>query len=137
MKHTRSELREKIMIILYQIDFYKKENMEFEIKDVIKEQVEIENDFVNSIVFGVLDKQELLIDLIEKYLKNWTFKRLGSTDQAILKLSVFELLFTSTPKIVVINEAIELAKKYSDEKVVPLINGVLDNILDNEVNNGL
>ena len=46
MKHTRSELREKIMIILYQIDFYKKENMEFEIKDVIKEQVEIENDFV-------------------------------------------------------------------------------------------
>ena len=137
MKHTRSELREKIMIILYQIDFYKKENMEFEIKDVIKEQVEIENDFVNLIVFGVLEKQETLIELIEKHLKNWSFKRLGNTDQAILKLSVFELMYTSTPKVVVINEAIELAKKYSDEKVVPLINGVLDNILDNEVTNGL
>ena len=137
MKYSRSELREKIMIILYQIDFYKKENMEFEIKDVIKEQVEIENDFVNLIVFGVLKNEETLIDLIEKYLKNWSFKRLGSTDQAILKLSVFELLYTTTPKVVVINEAIELAKKYSDEKVVPLINGVLDNILDNEVNNGL
>ena len=137
MKHTRSELREKIMIILYQIDFYKKENMEFEIKDVIKEQVEIENDFVNLIVFGVLEKQETLIELIEKHLKNWSFKRLGNTDQAILKLSVFELMYTSTPKVVVINEAVELAKKYSDEKVVPLINGVLDNILDNEVPNGL
>ncbi len=137
MKYTRSELREKVMVILYQIDFYKKENMEFEIKDVIKEQIEIENEFVNLLVYGVLEKEKEIVKLIEKYLKNWSFKRLGNTDQAILKLSVFELLYTSTPKVVVINEAIELAKKYSDEKIVPLINGVLDNMLDNEVNNEL
>lgn len=137
MKYTRSELREKVMVILYQIDFYKKENMEFETKNVIKEQIEIENEFVNLLVYGVLEKEKEIIKLIEKYLKNWSFKRLGNTDQAILKLSVFELLHTSTPKVVVINEAIELAKKYSDEKIVPLINGVLDNILDNEVKNEL
>ncbi len=137
MRHTRSELREKVMIILYQVDFYKKENLDYEIKDIIKEQLDIENEFVNLLVYGVIEKEKDLINLIEKYLKNWSFKRLGNTDQAILKLSVFELLYTSTPKAVVINEAIELAKKYSDEKVVPLINGVLDNILDNEVKNEL
>lgn len=137
MKYTRTELREKVMIILYQIDFFKKENMEYDTKSVIKEQIEIENEFVNLLVYGVIEKEKELIEIVEKNLKEWSFKRLGNTDQAILKLSVFELLYTSTPKVVVINEAIELAKKYSDEKVVPLINAVLDNILDTEVTNGL
>ncbi len=133
MKYTRSELREKIMIILYQIDFYKNEKIEYDVSSIIKEHVEINNEFVNSIVYGVIEKENHIIGIIEKYLKNWSFKRLGTTDQAILKLSVFELLFTSTPKVVAINEAIELSKKYSDEKVVPMINAVLDAVLDNEV----
>ena len=137
MKYSRSELREKVMVILYQIDFYKREKIEYDTKFVIKENLDIENEFVNSLVYGVGEKENELVKIIEKYLKNWSFKRLGYTDQAILKLSVFELLFMSTPNIVVINEALELAKKYSDEKVVPMINAVLDNILDNEEENEL
>lgn len=133
MKLTRTELREKIMIILYQIDFYQKENISFDVKKVIKEHVEIDSEFVNTIVFGVLEKLKTIDTLIEKYLKDWSLDRLGKTDKAILRLSTFELMYFDTPKIVCINEAIELAKKYSDEKVVKLINGVLDSILDNEV----
>jgi N utilization substance protein B len=133
MKLTRTELREKIMIILYQIDFYKKENLDFDIKKVIKENVEIENEFVNSIVYGVFEKVNEIDNLIGKYIKNWDLNRLGKTDKAILRLSTYELMYYDTPKIVCINEAIELAKKYSDDKIVKLINGVLDNILDNEV----
>ena len=136
MKHTRSELREKIMIILYQIDFYKNGNMDYKVEDVIKENLDIDNDFVKEIVYGVLDKEKDLVELIENHLKDWSFKRLGATDQAILKLSTYELLYTNTPNVVAINEGIELAKKYSDEKVVPMINAVLDSIL-NEENNGL
>jgi len=132
MKYTRSELREKIMIILYQIDFYKKGKMQFSIEDVIKENLDIDNDFVKEIVYGVLDKESNIIELIENHLKDWSFKRLGSTDQAILKLSTYELLYTDTPDVVAINEAVELAKKYSDEKVVPMINAVLDSILNEE-----
>ncbi len=132
MKYTRSELREKIMIILYQIDFYKKGNMEYSIEDVIKENLDIENEFVKNIVYGVIEKESELINIIESHLKDWSFKRLGSTDQAILKLSTYELLYTDTPKVVSINEGIELAKKYSDEKVVPMINAVLDGILNEE-----
>jgi N utilization substance protein B len=132
MKYTRSELREKIMIILYQIDFYKKGKMEFSIDNVIKENLDIDNDFVKEIVYGVLDKESDIVELIENHLKDWSFKRLGSTDQAILKLSTYELLYTDTPDVVAINEAVELAKKYSDEKVVPMINAVLDSILNEE-----
>ena len=132
MKYTRSDLREKIMIILYQIDFYKKGKMDYKIDDVIKENLDIDNDFVKDIVYGVLDKENELVELIENHLKDWSFKRLGSTDQAILKLSTYELLYTDTPDVVAINEAIELAKKYSDEKVVPMINAVLDSILNEE-----
>ncbi len=132
MKYTRSELREKIMIILYHIDFYIREKMDYNIEDVIKENLDIDNEFVKSIVYGVIEKENEIISLIEKYLKNWNFKRLGYTDQAILKLSVYELLYTDTPKVVAINEGIELAKKYSDEKVVPMINAVLDGILNEE-----
>ena len=136
MKYTRSELREKIMIILYQIDFYKKGKMDYQVDEVIKENIDIENDFVKKIVYGVLDKENEIIELIENHLKNWSFKRLGSTDQAILKLSTYELIYTDTPAIVSINEAVELAKKYSDEKVAPMINAVLDSVL-NEENNEL
>jgi N utilization substance protein B len=136
MKYTRSELREKIMIILYQIDFYRRGKMEYNIDDVIKENLDIDNEFVKDIVYGVIEKEKELVDLIEIHLKDWNFKRLGYTDQAILKLSTYELLYTDTPKVVSINEGIELAKKYSDEKVVPMINAVLDSIL-NEENNGL
>ena len=132
MKYTRSELREKIMIILYQIDFYKNGKMEYKVEDVIKENLDIDNDFVKEIVYGVIEKEPELIEIVENHLKDWSFKRLGSTDQAILKLSTYELLYTDTPKVVAINEAIELAKKYSDEKVVPMINAVLDSILNEE-----
>lgn len=136
MKYTRSELREKVMIILYQIDFYKKGKMDYKVEEVIKENLDMDNDFVKTMVYGVLEKEPELIELIENHLKDWSFKRLGSTDQAILKLSTYELLYMDTPNIVSINEGIELAKKYSDEKVVPMINAVLDSILDEE-NNGL
>ena len=132
MKLTRTEAREKIMIILYQIDFYIKEKMDFNIDDVIKENMEIDNKYVNDIVHGVCDNMESIDEIITKYLDGWDLDRLGKTDRAILRLGAYEILHYDTPKIVAINEAVELAKKYSDDKVVKLINAVLDKIRDNE-----
>ena len=132
MKLTRTEAREKIMIILYQIDFYIKDNISFDVEEVIKENLEIDNKYVRDIVNGVLENLEELDEVINKYLDNWDLDRLGKTDKAILRLAAYEMLHYDTPKIVAINEAVELAKKYSDEKVVKLINAVLDKIRDNE-----
>ena len=132
MKLTRTEAREKIMFILYQIDFYKKENIEYNLEDVFHENLEMDNKYVKDIVNGVLENQDKIDETINKYLDNWDLDRLGKTDRAILRLSTYEMIYYDTPKVVVINEAVELAKKYSDDKVVKLINAVLDKVRDNE-----
>lgn len=132
MNKTRSELRKDIMTILYQINIYKKNKMEFNTDDVIKEVVEIDNEFVKEIVYGVLTYQNEIDSIANKYLNNWTIDRLGNTDKAILEMSIYELLYTETPDIVCINEGIELAKLYSDDSVRKMINAVLDNVYHNK-----
>ena len=132
MKLNRTQAREKIMIILYQIDFYIKGNISFDVEEVIKENLEIDNKYVRDVVNGVLEHLDTIDSTISKYLENWDLNRLGKTDKAILRLGAYEMMYYDTPSIVAINEAVELSKKYSDEKVVSLINAVLDKIRDNE-----
>ncbi len=135
MKVTRSELREKIMTILYQINVYKKDKIDYKIEDVIKENDKTDNEFIKEIVYGTIEKEKELDTLIDKYLKDWKVNRLGNIDKAIFEMSVYELMYTDTPHIVSINEGILLSKKYSDLKVSKLLNAVLDEILNNEVKN--
>ena len=131
---TRSELRKRIMTILYQIAVFDKNKIEYNVDDLIKENVEIDNEFVKEIVYGTVTYKNEIDELANKYMKDWTIDRLGFTDIAILRMAIYELIYSDTPDIVVINEAIELAKSYSDDKVVKLINGVLDKIYHEEVN---
>lgn len=130
MAVSRSELREKIMTILYQIDMYKKSNYDYDLDKVIKENMEISNEFVNTIVNGVLDNYDELNKIANEYLTDWTIDRLDNLGATILRMSLYEIKYTDTPNIVVINEAIELAKKYSDENVRKMINAVLDKIVN-------
>lgn len=132
MTVSRSELREKIMTILYQVEMYKKSKYEYKIEDVIKENSEIKNTFVDDMVYGVLYKQNELDELANKYLNNWTIDRIESIGACILRMSIYEIKYMDTPDIVVINEAIELAKKYSDDKVKNMINAVLDKIVNGD-----
>lgn len=129
---NRSELREIIMKVIYQIKILNAAKMEYDVKDLIKEQLEVENEFVNTCVLGIIEKNKEIDELANKYLKDWTMTRLNKVDQAILSLGIYELLYTDTPSVVAINEAIELAKKYSEEAVVKMINGVLDKIYHEE-----
>ena len=131
MAVSRSELREKIMTILYQIEMYKKSNYDYDINKVIKENMEVYNNFVNSIVNGVLNNINELDDLANKYLNNWTIDRIETIGACILRMGIYEIKYTDTPDIVAINEAVELAKKYCDEKVKNMINAVLDKIVNN------
>lgn len=126
---NRSELRKIIMTILYQICIYDSNKVNYDIKDVINESMEIENNFVNTIVNGVIEHKTELDDIANKYLKDWSIDRLGKTDQSILRMGIYEMLYTDTPDVVCINEAVELAKEYSDDKVKNMINAVLDNVM--------
>ena len=129
---NRVELREKCMTILYQIEVYNKNKIEFDIQDVIKKNIDIDNEFVKEIVYGVLTYKNDIDKLVNKYMTDWTIDRLGNTDIAIMRIGVFELMYTDTPSVVAINEAIELSKKYSDDSVRKMINGVLDKIYHEE-----
>ena len=130
MSVSRSELREKIMTILYQIEMYNRNKFEYKIEDIIKENINISNDFVNKIVNGVIEKHKELDEKANEYLTDWTIDRLDNLGATILRMSIYEILYTDTPKIVVINEAVELAKKYSDDNVKKMINAVLDKIIN-------
>lgn len=127
---SRSELREKAMTIIYQISLYKKNKMEFDVDSVIKENLEVDNEFVKDLVYGVVTSYDELGELANKYLKNWTIDRLDMTGASILRIALYEIKYMDTPDVVVINEAVELAKKYSDDDVKNMINAVLDKVIN-------
>lgn len=132
MQTNRSELRKLCMTILYQIEIYKQNHIEYETDKVINEVSEIENEFIKEIVYGVITYKKEIDEVANKYLDGWTIDRLGNTDGAILRIGIFELLYTDTPEVVAINEAIELAKTYSDDKVRKMINACLDKVYHNK-----
>lgn len=125
---NRSEARGVIMTILYQVFMYDNNKIDYNLEDVFKENLKIDNEFVRKMVKGVLDNIKDIDAIANKHLKEWKITRLGLPDQAILRLGIYELLYTDTPEVVAINEAVELSKKYSDDKVKNMINGVLDKV---------
>lgn len=129
MQKTRSELRIIIMTILYQIDIFDERKIAYNIDDVINENIDVDNEFVKDIVYGVITYKNDLDVLANKYITDWTIDRLDKTGTNILRMALYELKYMDTPEVVVINEAIELAKKYCDDSVRKIINAVLDKVI--------
>ena len=129
MAKTRSELREKAMVILYQIDILKSNNLMNNLFNGSKENLEVDNEFVRNIVYGVITHEESLNEIANSKMKDWSIERIDKTGAAILRIGLYEILYEEeTPNIVAINEAVELAKKYSDDNVRKIINAVLDKV---------
>ena len=129
---NRSELREIAMKVLYQVYIYQNSNTSYDVNELIKDQIEVENEFVDELVNGVIKNQKEISRLANDNLTGWDIDRLSKVDKAILSIGIYELVYTETPSVVAINEAVELAKKYSDEKVVKMINAALDKIYHKE-----
>ncbi len=85
-------------------------------------------DFANRLFEGAVAEATALDELVIHYAENWRLERLAAIDRAILRLAAHELGTRKTPHKVVIDEAIELAKKFSSEDAGPFINGILDAI---------
>lgn len=130
---NRSELRKRIMTILYQINVYENGHIDYQVDDVIQEVMEMDNEFVKNVVYGVITYRNEIDEVANRHLDGWLIGRLGNTDQAILRMGIYELLYTDIPEIVAINEAIELAKLYSDDAVRKMINGVMDQVYHEKV----
>ena len=83
---------------------------------------------IRKYVEGVFNNLSDLNEIIEKHSKNWTMARMPTTDRCVLRVATFELTKSSAPRKVVINEAIELAKKYGTADSGSFVNAVLDKI---------
>jgi len=82
--------------------------------------------FANLLFEGAAHDASSLDDLIAKYASNWRLERISAIDRAILRLALHELRATDTPPKIVINEAVDLAKKFSSEDAGGFVNGILD-----------
>jgi len=129
---NRSEQRQTIMIILYQIFLFEQKENLIELQSYIEEMTKKEEPFVKDTISGVLKNRVIIKEKANQYLKDWLIDRLSKIDQAIISIGIYELLWTDTPPAVCINEAIELAKQYSDDAVRKMINGVLDKVYRNK-----
>ncbi|PTH23839.1 transcription antitermination factor NusB [Staphylococcus arlettae] len=126
---SRKESRTQALQTLFQIEIKNNTLTINEAINFIKDENEdLDFDFITWLVTGVKDHETVLDDKIQPHLKEWTLDRLLKTDRIILRMATFELLQSDTPKKVVINEAVELAKQFSDDDHYKFINGVLSNI---------
>lgn len=128
----RSAAREEAFKILYSLEI-QKENLEeqlemyFENEEIIDEEIK---KYIKDIVLGI----EKNISEIEKKIsdnlkKDWKIERISKINLVLLKLAIYEILYTETPYKVAINEAIEIAKKYGDDSSPNFINGILASIV--------
>lgn len=126
---NRSKLREIIIKVLYQSYIYDGKKISYSVNDLVKEQLEEKNDFINEAISYIKKNQNEIDNLANKHMKDWSIDRLSKVDKAIISLGIYELKNKDIPDVVAINESIELSKKYSDEKVTKMINSILDKIM--------
>lgn len=126
---SRKESRMQAFQTLFQLEMKDTELTINEAINFIKDdEPELDFDFIHWLVTGVKDHETVLDDTIKPHLKDWSLQRLLKTDRIILRMATFELLHSDTPPKVIINEAVELAKQFSDDEHYKFINGVLSNI---------
>lgn len=125
---TRRESREAIFQLLYAREFFR--DLEFtEFYAYYSKNAEkIYNEFVKSAFFGVCENIEAIDAEIEASSVKWKISRMAKVTRNILRLAVYELTLSEVPAKAVINEALELAKKYDDDQSPAFINGILNKI---------
>ncbi|EOU1699194.1 transcription antitermination factor NusB [Clostridium perfringens] len=132
---NRVKSREYLLQLAYQMEITSETALEtfnsfMENEDISKDDLDLA--YIKSGLLGIEENKEKLDSLIESQLVKWKLNRISKVNLSILKISTYEMLFAEdVPGKVSINEAIELCKKYSDNKSVSFINGVLDKVYKN------
>ncbi len=128
---SRKASRETAFILLFEAECREDETA-LEIFEYAEQFREFKlDDYVKKVFFGVQERRKEIDELIEANLVGWNKKRISPVSKAILALSTFEMLaLEDVPAIVSINEAVELSKKYDDDKTYVFVNGVLNAIAD-------
>ena len=131
---NRSDMRENAFNLIYSLEIQKNVNLEEQI-ELYLESNNIEDkeaiDYIKDAVFGTQKNEDEIIKDIEKNLKSdWKIERISKIDLVILKLAIYEIKYKNLPFKVVINEAVELAKKYGEDSSKNFVNGILASIVN-------
>lgn len=130
---NRSAIRENAFKLIYSLEIQDVENLEEQI-ELFFESNEINNEeakkYVNDVIFGIEKNKQEILNEIEKNLKeDWKLSRISKMDLSILKLAIYEIKYNEIPFKVAINEAVELAKKYGEDKSKNFVNGILASVV--------
>lgn len=129
---SRHRSRERALQILFQWDVRKQPvddalSAFYDTLSSEEDQIRLPHDsFIDSLVKGTVENVSTIDNQITQHAEHWRIERMPAVDRNILRLAVYELLNTETPAPVVIDEALELARRFSNEESVQFVNGVLD-----------
>ena len=130
---NRSAIRELAFRLIYSREIQKEENIEEQIQLFVEaNNIEEKNaiGYIEDVIKGIEKNREEIQSLIEKNLKSdWKVERISKVDLSLLKLAIYEIKHKDIPYKVVINEAVELAKKYGEEQSKNFVNGILASII--------
>ena len=130
---NRSAIRELAFRLIYSQEIQKEENIEEQIELFLEaNEVQDENaiEYINDVIKGIDANKKEILDLIEKNLKSdWKLERISKVDLSLLKLAIYEIKYKDLAFKIVINEVVELAKKYGEDQSKNFVNGILASIV--------
>lgn len=134
MDMNRTAMRESAFKLIYSLEIQKQDTLKEQI-DLYFESENIENkdarEYIEDAVSGIEEHKKEILGFIEKNLKSdWKIDRISKIDLSILKLAIYEIQYKDIPFKVVINEAVELAKKYGEDSSKNFVNGILASIVN-------
>lgn len=130
---NRSSIRENAFKLIYSLEIQDTDNLEeqielfFESNNIKEEEAK---KYITDVVLGIdKNKEQILKDIEQNLKEEWKLSRISKMDLSILKLAIYEIKYNEIPYKVAINEAVELAKKYGEDKSKNFVNGILASIV--------
>lgn len=130
---SRRVAREELFKLVFESEL-KEESTKEVLDNYLKRDEVLTNEnelaFIKKYMNGIAENNDRILETINNNITGWSFERIGNVEKALLRCSVYELLCETTPHEIVVNEVIELAKLYGDEKTSEFVNGVLAKIIN-------
>ena len=130
---SRRVAREELFKLVFESEL-KEENTKEVLENYLKRDEVLTNEnkltFIKKYMNGITENNEKIMETINNNIVGWSFERIGNVEKALLRCAVYELLCETTPYEIVVNEVVELAKIYGDEKTAEFVNGVLAKIIN-------
>lgn len=128
---SRHDARILAFSLIFEREFDNSKSLE-EIYETAKEIREFEDDeYVKNAFYGTQEHETEILSLVEKYSQGWKINRISKISLTVIKLALYEMLYTDIPLKVTMNEAVEIAKTYDDEKAASFVNGILNSAARN------